>query len=385
MQSAAKIAADITTGSVAGFTYGELPVLVGAARSEPVRWLEEFLSPPFRIGARDAYAASVTLCEDSRRYEEVLARRPPAATVALDSFVNDTHMIQLPAWACGPGTTTAFQQSFRVLYTVGQASRSVTILSPEHNASARTALMRVVREMAMNRSRRDGGVFLHAAAISVGGRGMLIAGEKHAGKTTVLLHLLRETAADYVANDRVLLPSPAAATARGMPTIVTVRPQTLAFLPGLRSELVARSFSYLRTLAEAAADAQPARAWADGSFGLSPAQLCALLGVERRAECTPQVVLFPRITAESDAGRLHDLAPGEASIRLRRALLSSGLAKRTSDLVAFPDDPPPPEDDAVDEMIGAFAARVPCVECRLGTRSYESGALASECLRLLAA
>lgn len=381
MQSAAQ-SADTATGSVAGFTYGELAVLVDGDRPEPVRWLEEFLAPPFRVGARDAYAASVTLREDARRYAEALANQP-AATAALDAFVNDTHMIQLPHWSSGPDRLTAFQQSFRVFYAVDRAARSVAILSPENNASARTALMRVVREIAMNRARSDGGVFLHAAAIAVGERGLLIAGEKGAGKTTVLLHLLRETGADYVANDRVLLVSPDGATARGMPTIVTVRPRSLAFVPGLQAALVARSFHYLRTLAEAAADARPPRPWADDSVGLSPAQVCALLGVERRAECIPCALLFPRITTESGGAHLRELTPGEAVARLRRALLSAGLAKHTSDLVAFRDDPPAGE-EPVEEMLHAVAARVPCMECRLGAGTYGNGALAAECQRLLA-
>jgi hypothetical protein len=96
------------------------------------------------------------------------------------------------------------------------------------------------------------------------------------------------------------------------------------------------------------------------------------------------VLLVPRITGESNVGRLRDLAPGEAAAALRRALLSAGIAKKTSDLVSFPDDPPPPTAERLEEAVQTFAARVRCVECQLGTRAYESGALAGECLSLLA-
>ncbi len=379
------MAADTAPGSVNGFTYGNLALLVGAARPGPLRWLEEFLSPPFQLGARDAYAATVTLREASRRYEEVLGHRPQAGAVELDCFVNDSHMIRLPAWASGPDTTTAFQQGLSVVYEVDRASRSVTILSPERNPNARTALMRAVRELAMNHARRDGGMFLHAAAIAVEGRGLLIAGEKRAGKTTLLLHLLRETGADYVSNDRLLLPSADAATLRAMPTIVTVRVDSLAFFPGLEADVQTRAYSYRRTLAEAAEVPQPTRPRSDDSFGLSPAQFCALLGVERRAECAPHALLFPRITGEAGIGRLRDLAPGEAAARVRRTLLSAGLAKTTSDLVTFPGDPPAPDAAHLEEMSRALAARVPCVECQIATSTYERGALAAECLRLLRA
>ena len=72
-------------------------------------------------------------------------------------------------------------------------------------------------------------------------------------------------------------------------------------------------------------------------------------------------------------------------MRAHRTLLSAGLAKKTSDLVTFPGDPPAPDAAHLEEMSRAFAARVPCVECQIGTRTYESGALAAECLRLLTA
>src|SRR5438046_876839 len=103
MQRAATSAAETASGSVEGFTYGEIAVRVAATRPQPLRWLEEFLSPAFRIGARDDYSASVVLHEDSQRYDEALARRPAGGGVELDSFVNDSHMIRLPAWTSTPG------------------------------------------------------------------------------------------------------------------------------------------------------------------------------------------------------------------------------------------------------------------------------------------
>ena len=153
MQSAATIAADTATGSVNGFTYGDLALLVGAPRPRPAALAGGVPVPalPHRRARRlrrERHPAG-----RARRYEEVLAQRPQAGAVELDCFVNDSHMIRLPAWASGPDTTAAFQQGFRVVYEVDRASRSVTVLSAESNPHARTALMRVVRELAMNRSR----------------------------------------------------------------------------------------------------------------------------------------------------------------------------------------------------------------------------------------
>lgn len=380
MESAAAITT-ATPVSVEGFTYEDLSLRVVAPQPMLV-WLAEFLAPAFVIGAGDDYDATVVLQEDPAAYEAAVAHHAGAETSELDCFINDSHVIRLPALTTSSGTI-AFQASHRVVYRVDAPARAVTLLSRPGNPSARTALMRVVRELAMNRSLRRGGVFLHAAACAGAGRGMLLAGEKHAGKTTLLLYLLRATGTPFISNDRVLLPSPNADHVRAMPTIVTLRADTLAFFPRVRSELVTKSFSHQRTLAEAAADTQPARPWRDGSFGISPAQLTTLLGVEREAACMSRVILFPQRTNEANAGGLRELTPSEASIRIRSALLSAGLAKKTSDLFTFRDDPPPPEAEHLAQVAAAFSTRLRCLECQLGAYSYNSGALAEQCLRLL--
>ncbi len=361
--------------------YGEYAIRVGAPL-DALGWLVEFLCPPFVAGADAAGAATVTLRADRQLYEQMLAQRPMPDAPELDSFANDGHMIRLPAWTAAPCTVAAVQESFRVVYLVDQSTRSVAILSMENNRHARTALMRVVRELAMNYARCEGGLLLHAAALTLGDRGVLIAGEKGAGKTSLLLYLLRETGAVYVSNDRVLLPTPTARGVRGMPTIVTVRRETVALLPDLQSTVRTWSSDYRRTLDEARADRQPARPNLHDSYHFSPAQLCELVGAQRRAECVPRALLFPRVVSGLHAGRLRDLPADEAATRLRRAWLSVDLSKKTSDLFSFSHHMPPPEEH-LEEMSRTFAARVPCFECQLGPRSYEDGTLAAECARAL--
>jgi hypothetical protein len=226
-------------------------------------------------------------------------------------------------------------------------------------------------------------LFLHAAAAAADGRGLAIAGEKRAGKTSLLTYLLREMALDYVSNDRILVSAAGPAIMRGMPTIVTLGPELLTLFPAVGVNLLASSYYHQRTLAEAATHRAAARPWRDGSFGLSPAQFCALVGAQSRAECALAALVFPRITGDPDTGRLRDLPVGEGAARLRAALLSAGLRKKTSDLLTVPGDPPAPAEDALVEMSRQLATRIRCVECQLGTRAYDSPALATECLRAL--
>jgi hypothetical protein len=377
----AETAGPTLTAPVEELTYGEFAIRVGASL-DALGWLVEFICPPFGTGGDGAGAATVTLRDDGRLYEQALAQRPMTDAPELDSFANDGHMIRLPAWTAAPHTIAAMQESFRVVYLVDESTRSVAILSRENNRRARTALMRVVRELAMNNSRCEGGLLLHAAALALGDRGVLIPGEKGAGKTSLLLYLLRETGAAYVSNDRVLLPAAMAGGVRGMPTIVTVRQGTVALFSDLQSTVQQWSYDYRRALAETLTDRQPAQPNPPGSYHFSPAQLCALMGAARRAECAPRALFFPRVVSGLHAGRLRDLAADEAAARLRRAWLSAGLSKKTSDLFSFSHCIPPPEEH-LEEMSRTFAARVPCFECQLGSRAYEDGTLAAECVRAL--
>ena len=385
MQNVATFAAGSATGSVAGLTYQDDFALRVEAPPATLRWLEEFLTPAFTVEAAERDTPRVTLQEDEHRYAALSAEQAGAHTTELDCFINDSHVISLPAWSASAHEVAAFQESFRAFYSVDRGARSVTVTSRPGNAGARTALMRSVRELAMNRALRRGGLFLHAAALAADRLGALIAGQKHAGKTTLLLYLLRASGADYVANDRVLLPAAASPAVRGMPTIVTVRPQTVDFFPQLGAEIVARRYYHQRTLAEATDQAAPARAWPDGRFGISPAQLCAVLGVAPVDSCAPRVVLVPRITGDHDAGRLRELTRADALARLRHARLSAGLRKKTSALFVFDGDLPSPAAEEEEATLAAFADRVPCVECQLGTRSYADDRLATECMRLLTA
>jgi hypothetical protein len=382
MQSVATIAPR-PAGFVEGFAYGGLSVQVAAPAAATLRWLEEFLSPAFRIGQCDRDAVTVTLREDAAAYHDTLAGRPSAGTAELDCFVNDSHTIRLPSWPSASATVTAFQESWRVLYSVDCQTGAATVLSPAANPNARTSLMRVVRELAMNNSLRCGGMFLHAAAMAVGGRGLLIAGEKGAGKTTLLLHLLRELKGDYVSNDRVLLAAPDSTAVRGMPTIVSLRPNTLVSFPDLAAAALARSYHYRLTLAEAVEQQKPARPAADGSLGLSPAQLCSVLGVSLEPECELKAILFPTITSATATFHLRELAPAEAGARLRRAWLSAGLEKRTSDLFTVPNGLPLPGAAHLEQASRALVERVVAFECQLGAHAYAGRAFATACRRML--
>jgi hypothetical protein len=384
MLGSAKSLPDSAPGGLAELTYGSLRCRLTAPRPEPLTWLSEFLSPAFAVDSpqRRAVAAdvAVTLEEDAARYAN-LAGSLPARAAPIDCFANDTHMIALPGWRDAVGVTIALHAAARVAYVVDAGAHRVAVVTPPDNPQARTALMRTVRELAMIRALAEGGAFLHAAALAHAGHGLLIAGVKRAGKTTLLLHVLEATGAEYVSNDRVLLPTGDAAAARGMPTIITVRAESRPFLGPLYDRLAGSGSHYRLTRAESVAPAR--RITPTDEIGVSPAQLCAALGVTMRADCIPRAIVFPVIDPAAGRPVFRALSEKDAAARIPAALLSATLDKKVSDLFRFPDDPPLPGAAQLVRVARAWAARIPCFTCAIGPDAYAHGALAAECIARL--
>ena len=165
---------------------------------------------------------------------------------------------------------------------------------------------------AMNRAQRRGGLLLHAAAMAVGDRGIVITGPKGAGKTSLLIHALRARSARYVSNDRVVVPAADGravghrrADHRGAPT-GHARP-----VPVARR---AHGRLGLRVSPDAGGSAgrRAARSRLRGKpDSLSPAQFCRLLDVRPLACSEIAAIVFPRITGEPGTFALRRLTEAE--------------------------------------------------------------------------
>ena len=64
---------------------------------------------------------------------------------------------------------------------------------------------RIILEMLFRIKYLQGFKLIHAACVEINGKGVLICGEKHRGKTTLLLHLLASGKGKLVSNDKVFL------------------------------------------------------------------------------------------------------------------------------------------------------------------------------------
>jgi hypothetical protein len=246
--------------------------------------------------------------------------------------------------------------------------------------------MRVIRELATGHAQRDG-LFLHASCFSVTGKGVIIAGPKRAGKTTLLLHALRHRLARYLANDRVCVDIDSTGPVLGgMPAIVTLRPQTLAFFPHFEQDLLAARFHFRRTLREAAAATDsPPGPESNGKYAITPAQLCALTDRAPVARARAEVLLFPKITQRPGHIKLQSIGPQEAKRRLSTSLL--GLNHLQARSAVFTTNPSGQKHDpaVIESLCHQLAAAVRSYECELGMDAYAEGSSAEGLVEQLTA
>lgn len=364
-------------------SFGASALCVRADGAALLDWLVEFLSPWFDVPSPPTAAktaASIEVAIDAPGLERWIDGATPTGRERV-CFQLDRAPVLWPVFRGADGGERALDLAGRVSLAVERTGGGPVfrIVSACDRPGARLAAFRVVRELASEGAIAAGWLPLHAAAVQGRSGVTLFVGPKRAGKSSLLLHALVGHGARYVANDRVMVElagaahARLAAHARGMPSIVGVREGSLAWAGGLGSALASGAWHYTTTVAEARAHARAGqRAEAAGEIwppGLTPAQLCALLGVEPVAGGPIARIVFPSVHERLAGARrflLRALAAEEAARLLRETgLLANGSGP--SGLAPIDGGGPP----ALDERIRRLAASVPSVECQLAPGAYD--------------
>lgn len=353
------------------FSYGGFEARVRTARPALLAWLEEFLAPWFaaRAGPARAGLPCVALDVDAGALSALLAAAVPAGRAA-DVYTRDDPRAPWPLVRAGGAGEWAVDPRGCVAIEAPSGGRVLRVLAAAERPHGRIAALRVLRELASAHALARGALPVHGAALADDAGVTIFAGPKAAGKSSLLLHALAQGGARYVANDRVFVAVAAhGATARGMPTIVSLRAGTLALSPRLRDEVDSKAWHCASTIAEARAHRRSGEP-AEGAGerwppGLSPSQLCALLGVEPRAGGALARVVFPEIAPGGGRFALRRLAPEAAAARLLAGgLVAGGRA------AGFLTGAAPAARDALAAAARALAAGVPCFACTLGPGAY---------------
>ena len=339
------------------------------APDDAMRWLQHFMEPQFVVKGADDPCETVRLVVDADRHARASASGPHPDDLHRPCFTLDSGIVTGRVWQAGDGGEVVSDEARDVFYRRPPDEPGVVeIIASSDTAAARVALMRAIREYAMLYASRAGGLMLHAAAVCLGDEAFVIAGPKKAGKTTLLLHALRNERGTYVSNDRVALYlGPSGPVVHGIPTIVSIRRESTAWFPDLDLKLHGVRYDDDPNVVarEAPPRPTPLTAWS-----LSPWQLCDIIGAPSRAAAPAGALLYPEVDPSVQGVTFEPLGREAACRALHGALFRScptdGIFRMRDGFVT----------DA-EAAIGARAARVlaelPSVLCRLGPDAYRDG------------
>lgn len=333
------------------YTHDGLAISVDADADDQ-RWLEEFLAPAFSV-SDVTKAAEVHIAFGPGR--------PPAGWTGEQTrvaFALDARPVALPVRPCAGGFEV-HDPGGNLTYVVTNGGATTDVRYYGDRLAARARFLRVVREFAHNHSLHTGAVILHAAAVVTHGRTIIIAGDKRAGKTTLLLRWLAQGHASYLANDRVLVRFTADPAAVAIPTVVAVREGTRSVLPDVACRLsIAGDFRQHRgaRTAEARGDLVT---W-QGDWHVSPAQVCEAVPCALAATAPIGALLF---LAGDDApgAALRALEPAQAAAAAARAVLCRRTHTFVSDVFTLRGTGTPPDVADMDARAAALSRAVSCV------------------------
>lgn len=364
--------------TVESFTLLDTTIRVTSDDPATLIWLREVLTPPFALGPNGGRTLEVDVATAPSRYRDVAASRPTGELAAIPCFAGDRTLTYRPGWE-HDGRIVADEHRLGALYVLSKGR--VEVLASPGTSRVRTATMRVVRELAVARALSDPAcVLIHAAAAAPSVGAVLFAGPRECGKTTTLASVVRATRAGVLTNDRTLLRRTADGwTAYGIPTIVNVRPGTLALMPDFAAALGRIAAGSDRTVAEAMA--AHARGAATDATKLSVAQLAAALDAERAGPTPLAAIVFPDRRAAHDEITIERMTGADAAHGIATARFGQHAERDVPTAFArLADAARPP--GAEEALLARLAVEVPCFSARLGAAALQTAAGGT---RLLAA
>ncbi|HEX9964824.1 MAG TPA: hypothetical protein VGB04_07555 [Allosphingosinicella sp.] len=118
-----------------------------------------------------------------------------------------------------------FEEAAFADLTVFLPGRTVVVTPDDGVVPPQLALARLVRNRLSSDWSLSGAAYLHAGCVAIGGRGVVILGDKFSGKTTQICELVSR-GASFTSNDRIFLFE--GGRVLGLPVSVNIRPATLA-------------------------------------------------------------------------------------------------------------------------------------------------------------
>ena len=352
--------------------YRGLRLRVRATAAPPLWWLREFTLPWLDDAADCRSAVDITLVIDATRYQRLIdSTAGDPAPREIDCFTLDGEFERHALWLDDGRSRTIHHARGQCVITIAPPERRVTILARADDARLRMALLRIVRELATLASLSRGDLFFHAAAAEYAGGALLFAGAKRSGKTSMLINALRHAGVRCLSNDRVMVShAELVPAARGMPTIVKVRPQSLEHLSGLAPPQWDRPHRHYLSLRECAQGSELLEPATRVPTSMSALQFGRWLGVEMVPQAPLIAAVFPVIDPDAHAFDVQPLDPQAAAMRLQAALFWRSPNGPTPQAFSGIGPIPTAAPDGV--ACAALAERLMCLECRIGPAAFSS-------------
>lgn len=350
--------------------YGAHSIGVRAAVTD-LKWLQEFFYPSFEFTPSCESSIEVSVRTNQDEYRDIENVCRSGACPMLDCFTLDGSFAAHPALV-GDGRLKIHDGRYRVGYDISNSGQKITVVRGAKSDRHRLALMRIIRELTTSAALAEGHIPIHGAAVYIDGQATLISGPKQAGKTSLLVHALLCHGA-FLANDRVFLSLDAdAVSARGMPTIVKIRPGTLEFFPELRERFQQCTFHREKTLRECAVATREF-----SSPNLTATQFCQLLNAPAIARAAVKQIVFPHINADLGGVRWNRLPSKHAATKLRRSLLRPSSPMRVSSVFSASEHRTVDYETQLQHQCREVSERVPCFDLQMGPNAYRRGILSS--------
>jgi len=245
---------------------------------------------------------------------------------------------------------------------------------------ARDSVMRAIREYAMNHSHQRGDLIVHGAGFVVGQDAVMLTGPKGSGKTTLLIHILLKMAANFLANDRVLVNIHSTEPVlHGIPTIISISPETQTFFKEYLDVPRSGFCDYRLTTKETKSNIDPTRNQASiYRFNSSALQFYRLLQVKARARANLKAIVFPQITGKKGTIQIKELSPKVSATRLVDCLFRATNTKMKSSLFDLATDNVSIVRGSTIEKCHWLTSKVRTFDCLLGLQAYKDRSTASE-------
>ncbi|WP_328373323.1 hypothetical protein OG800_50085 (plasmid) [Streptomyces sp. NBC_00445] len=211
-----------------------------------------------------------------------------------------------------PGRQAYWVEALHTLIAIDTKQATVTVRCAQETAALHWAA-RLPRQAITAQLLENGAVYAHTAALSLGGRGVVIAGHRGRGKTTTLLASLHRLGADYVTNDRLLLRADSDLVGHVWPARLRAGIGTLSVLPHL-ADLVPQAQRVV----------PDAERWTSRpKVAVEPWDFARLVSGEAQVlgSLRPSMLVFPQLDPTAAAVRVEPVARA----RVREELLHTRL------------------------------------------------------------